>query len=116
VALGAFLPGQVSPDIPPETIAPIVYGDTLSGLLALIAAVMLKMRATGAIAAAWIFNIVGLADIGMSLPIAIACRLYDHALGFSWYVFTFYVPLLIVTHIMMIAWLIRRKDRQLATP
>jgi hypothetical protein len=106
VALGVYAPGQISASLPPDPIALIVIGDVTSAILAILAAVALRIRAPRALLAAWIFNIVGIADIVMSMPLAIASRLYEQPLGFSWYVFTFYVPVLVVTHVMMLAWLI----------
>jgi hypothetical protein len=113
VALGVYAPGQVSPVLPDFPVNVIVAGDVASGILALVAAIMLKARAPGAIAAAWIFNIVGVLDILASVPLAMIYQLYNEPLGFSWYVFTFYVPALIVTHVMMLAWLARRHPAKL---
>jgi hypothetical protein len=113
VALAVYAPGQVSTTLPPDPIGLIVAGDVTSAVLALIAAVMLHMRVSGAILAAWVFNLVGVADIAISMPLAIANQLYNEPLGFSWYVFTFYVPALIVTHVMMLAWLARRHPAKL---
>jgi hypothetical protein len=62
VALTGFLPGQVSPNIPSSALDAVVYGDTLSAALALASVVMLRMRAPGALAMSWVFNIVGLLD------------------------------------------------------
>jgi hypothetical protein len=106
VALAVYAPGQISAALPSGPIALIVIGDVSSAALAAVAALSLRARAPGALLAAWIFNVVGLADIFMSVPLAIANQLYREPLGFSWYVFTFYVPALLVTHIMMLAWLI----------
>jgi hypothetical protein len=116
VALGVYAPGQVSPDLPFDAVNLIVAGDVTSAILALLAAVMLHARAPGAILAAGIFNIIGLADIVMSMPLAISRQLYELPLGFSWYVFTFYVPALLVTHVMMLSVLVRRLRASHAAP
>jgi hypothetical protein len=36
VALTGFLPGQVSPEIPGNALSAVVYGDTISAILALV--------------------------------------------------------------------------------
>src|SRR5215472_6940044 len=41
--LTLFAPGQVDPNIPPDAVATIAYGDLASGLLALAAVVALKL-------------------------------------------------------------------------
>lgn len=109
IALVGFLPGQVSADVPAGPLSVVVYGDTLSALLALVTVVMLKYRAPGAIVAAWIFNIIGLADWVLSQVQGMSAGLFQYSLGASALVFIFYVPLLVVTHVVMIYWLITRR-------
>lgn len=116
VALGVYAPGQISAALPPDPVTLIVAGDVTSAILAIIAAVMLKAHAPGAVLAAWAFNLVGVLDIVLSVPVAMMNRLYDEPLGFSWYVFTFYVPALIVTHVMMLARLAAHHPAELTTP
>jgi hypothetical protein len=52
----------------------------------------------------WLFNIVGTADLLNALRQADAV---PH-LGTTWYIPTFLVPLLLVTHVMIFARLLRR--------
>ncbi|HEY3177514.1 MAG TPA: hypothetical protein VGL25_01380 [Casimicrobiaceae bacterium] len=108
VALVGLLPGQVSAEVPPDPLAAVVYGDMLSGLLALVVVVMLRYRTPGAIGAAWIFNIVGLADWAQSQVQGMSAGIFQYALGASALVFVFYVPLLVVSHVVMIYWLATR--------
>jgi hypothetical protein len=48
--LTLFAPGQVSPDVPPGVAAAIAYGDLVSGLLALLALLALRLRLAAAVA------------------------------------------------------------------
>lgn len=109
VALTGFLPGQVSPDIPDCALNAVVYGDTISAFLALIAVVMLRTRARGAIAISWIFNLVGLIDWAQSQVQGVLAQSFTYATGASAIVYAFYVPFLVVTHVVMINWLITRR-------
>jgi hypothetical protein len=88
---------------------PVIFGDTLSGLLALVTVVLLKRRAPGAIIAAWIFNIVGFADWALSQVLVASNEIFQYDLGASALISVFYVPLLVITHIVMLYWLVRRK-------
>ncbi len=99
--LTLFVPGHVSTDIPTAAAATIAYGDLLSGILALISVLLLWRNVTGAVWFALAFNIIGMLDIVNALMVAIQNNLYQYLSGVNWYIITFYVPLLIVTHIMM---------------
>jgi hypothetical protein len=103
-----LVPGQVSPTLPAATAATIAYGDLVSALAALATVIFLKRRWKGALAVAWILNVVGIADIVVSTGAAIGARMYDIPIGFNWYIVNFYVPALVVTHAMMVARLIRK--------
>ena len=111
VALTGFLPGQVSPDIPAHALDAVVYGDTISALLALVAVVMLRFHAPGAIAMAWIFNIVGFLDWAQSQVVGMSAQAFSYPTGASAIVYAFYVPLLVVTHVVMLYWLFTHRRR-----
>src|SRR5215510_5854598 len=58
----AFAPGQIDPRVPTSAMEAIAYGDLLSAALALIAGVLLCYRWNGAIAVAWMVNLVTSVD------------------------------------------------------
>src|ERR671919_3108549 len=60
-------PGQLAPDVPMDAISQIAYGDLGSAILAIVATLFLRYRWTGAIAVAWLVNVV-MALIGSSPP------------------------------------------------
>ncbi len=94
-----LVPGVVAQPLPNEFAIPAAYGDLLAGVLALLALVLLRGGSKGAIAAVWLFNIVGTVDLLNAL------RHVDVApdFGAAWYIPTFLVPLLLVTHFMIFA-------------
>ena len=105
VGMVFIVPGVVAQPLPLAFANPAAYGDLAAGVLALLALIALRARWAGAIALVWLFNIVGTADLLNALrnpePI-------PH-FGAAWYIPTFVVPLLLVTHFMMFARLIKRR-------
>jgi hypothetical protein len=43
----------------------------------------------------------------VSTAVAVHARMYEIPIGFNWYIVNFYVPLLAVTHVMMVVRLLR---------
>ena len=101
-----LVPGIVAQPLPTFFAAPAAYGDLLSGVLALLALVALRTGWRRAIALVWLFNIVGTVDLLNALRHANAIP----DLGAAWYIPTFVVPLLLVTHVMIFARLLRRSQ------
>jgi hypothetical protein len=104
IGLLFFVPGVVSQPLPDFFAYTAAYGDLVSGLLALLALVILRKGWGIAIPLVWLFNIVGSVDLLNAL------RHVDVVpdLGATWYIPTFLVPLLLVTHAMIFARLLRR--------
>lgn len=102
VGMVFVVPGVVAHELPASFALPAAYGDLTTGVLALIAVLLLRARAFGAIGFVWLFNIVG------TLDLANALRHVDVVSGFGavWYIPTLLVPLLLVTHVMMFGRLI----------
>ena len=99
----AFLvPGLVSESIPGHFAFVAAYGDLLSGVLALLVLVALRNEWVFSLFLAVIFNIVGAVDLLYALSNAEAI---PH-LQTTWYIPTFVVPVLLVTHAMsaMLLW------------
>ena len=97
------VPGVVAHELPESFAVPAAYGDLTTGLLALVAVLLLRAKSSGAIGLVWLFNIVG------TLDLANALRHVDVVSGFGsvWYIPTMLVPLLLVTHVMMFVRLVR---------
>lgn len=108
--LTLLVPGQVAASVPSDAAATIAYGDLVSGLLAFVAVVLLRYSLPGAVAATCLFTVVGIADIMLAVRVGVTQRLYEHALGFNWYILNYYVPVLCVTHVMIVRLLLRRSQ------
>ena len=102
-----LVPAVVAPTLPAAFARPAAYGDLLAGLLALLAIVALRAEWPGALALTWLFNLVGTLDL---LNAFYQGRTHDVGphLGSAWYIPTFLVPVLFVTHFMIFSVLVRR--------
>ncbi len=104
VGMVFLVPGVVAQPLPESFANPAAYGDLLTGVLALLALIALRTSWSGAVVLVWLFNTVGTVDLLNAL------RHVDVApyFGAAWYIPTFLVPLLLVTHFMIFARLFRR--------
>jgi hypothetical protein len=99
-----LVPGVVARPLPGAFAIPAAYGDLVTGLLALLALIALRTGWARALALVWLFNIVGTVDLLNALRQASVVPDF----GAAWYIPTLFVPLLLVTHIMIFARLLRR--------
>ena len=100
-----LVPTVVGPALPPAFAVPAAYGDLLAALLALLAIAALRMEWSSAIALVWIFNLVGTLDLINAFYQGMRNNVL---LGAAYYIPTFAVPALFVTHAMIFAMLTRR--------
>jgi len=98
-----LVPGVVAQPLPDYFAIPAAYGDLLAAGLALLALIALRRQMGIAIGAVWLFNLVGTIDLLNAL------RHVDVAqnLGSAWYIPTLLVPVLLITHFMIFARLLR---------
>ena len=99
-----LVPGVVARPLPGAFATPAAYGDLVTGVLALLALIALRTGWARALALVWLFNIVGTVDLLNALRQANVVPDF----GAAWYIPTLFVPLLLVTHFMIFARLLRR--------
>ena len=99
-----LVPGVVARPLPGAFATPAAYGDLATAVLAVLALVALRAGWAKALALVWLFNIVGTVDLVNALRHSDAVPDF----GAAWYIPTFLVPLLLVTHFMIFARLLRR--------
>lgn len=97
IGLVFLVPGVRAQELPDYFALPAAYGDLATGVLALLALVMLRIAPKSALVLVWIFNIVGTIDLLNALRHVEIVP----ALGSTWYIPTMLVPLLLVTHFMI---------------
>jgi hypothetical protein len=105
-----ILPGVVGANLPQSFATFAAYGDFSAGLLALLALVTVRMRPLFWLFAA-AFNLVGLADILLDYYHAIRIGLPAVAgeLGAAYAIPILYVPLLVITHVVALHGMVRRR-------
>ena len=94
--LAFLVPGVVSPNLPSAFAHSAAYGDIIAAMLALLSLLSLP-RAAG-VGMAWIFNLWGSADLLNAFYQANHAGLLAGQLGATYFIPTFVVPLLLITH------------------
>ncbi|MEM9157090.1 MAG: hypothetical protein AAGB13_18975, partial [Cyanobacteria bacterium P01_F01_bin.33] len=107
IGLAFLVPGLVVQPLPSFFSYAAAYGDLLSGLLALLSLIALRARWRLALGVVWVFNTVGTIDLFNALRRAEVVP----NLGTTWYIPTFVVPVLLVTHVMIFAQLLKACSR-----
>ncbi len=103
VGMVFLVPGVVAQPLPEYFANPAAYGDLLTGILALLTLVLLRIGWKGVIGAVWLFNVVGTVDLLNALRHVEVVADF----GAVWYIPTLFVPLLLVTHFMIFARLVK---------
>lgn len=104
IGLTFLVPGVVAEPLSGFFANTAAYGDLVSGLLAILSLVALREGWSLALLLVWLFNIFGTVDLLNALRQADAVP----DLGATWYIPTFWVPVLLVTHFMIFSRLLRR--------
>ena len=103
VGMVFLVPGVVAQPLPEGFAVPAAYGDLVTGLLALLALVLLRTGWAGALALVWLFNVVGTVDLLNALRHVNVVQDF----GATWYIPTLLVPVLLVTHFMIFVRLLK---------
>src|SRR6516162_4902425 len=96
IGLAFLVPGVVSPDLPSAFAHSAAYGDIIATILALLALILLP-SASGVVIA-WIFSLWGTVDLFNAFYQANHAGLMAGQLGATYFIPTFIVPLLLITH------------------
>lgn len=110
------LPGVIGPNLPAASFGAFAaYGDFATGLLALAALLTARVRPLF-----WLFvtgfNVVGAADILTDYYHAVRIGMPDIAGQFAatYWIPILYVPLLMITHVVALVWLVRPQGKMVA--
>src|SRR3974377_349204 len=96
IGLAFLVPGVVSLGLPAAFAYSAAYGDIIAAILALLALILLP--STSGVVIAWIFNVWGTADLFNAFYQANHAGLMAGQLGATYFIPTFIVPLLLITH------------------
>jgi len=105
-----LVPGMVDPKLPRELLFSTAYGDLLAAALALSAIIALRTSVRAGVVLAWVFSIWGFADLLNALRSVLQVNLPSYSLGPVWFIYTFYAPLVIASHLMIFGILVKSKS------
>jgi hypothetical protein len=108
LGLAFLVPGVVSVDLPPSFSHAAAYGDIIAAILALSA--LLSLSSGAGVVVAWIFNLWGAADLLNAFYQGNAASLVPGQLGAAYFIPTFVVPLLLLTHGLAFRILLQQRD------
>jgi len=98
-----LVPGVVAQPLPDYFAIPAAYGDLAASVFAILALVLLRIGWQGTIGVVWLFNVVGTVDLLNALRHVEVVSDF----GSVWYIPTFFVPLLLVSHFMIFVRLLK---------
>jgi hypothetical protein len=99
-------PGATYPGIPTQFVYPAAFGDLLASLLALVAIPAVAMNRRIARPLVWLFNIEGTVDLFVAIALG-TLHGADKFMGAAYWIPSFWVPALLVTHYITFVILIR---------
>jgi hypothetical protein len=111
--LAFLVPGVVSPDLPAAFAHSAAYGDIIAATLALLS--LLSLQRGAGVIVVWIFNLWGTVDLLNAFYQANNAGLEAGQLGAMYFIPTFIVPLLLITHGLAFRILLQRENES-ATP
>ncbi len=112
MGLAFLVPGVVSPKLPSSFAQSAAYGDLVAAILALLTLMLLPSAA--GVAGAWIFNLWGTADLLNAFYLANHAGLTAGELGATYFIPTFIVPLLLITHVLAFRILLGHRNASVA--
>jgi hypothetical protein len=107
-----ILPGVVGPNLPASFANFAAYGDFAAGVLAVLALLTVRVRPLF-----WLFvvafNLIGAADILLDYyhAIRIGLPVVAGQLGAAYVIPILYVPMLMITHVVALYWLVRPQSK-----
>jgi hypothetical protein len=110
VGMTLLVTGMVDPKLPNAFRASAAYGDLLEAALALASICALRSHWRGAVLLVWPTNIWGFVDLLNGVRGVVELNVPSFNLATLWYIYTFYAPLVIVSHLMIFGILIKSRS------
>jgi len=110
VGMTLLVAGMVDPKLPREFLSGAAYGDLLEAALAFASIFALRSNWRIAVALVWVTNTWGFADLLNGVRGVVQLNVPSFNLATLWYVYTFYAPLVVVSHLMIFWILIKSKS------
>ena len=110
VGMTLLVPGMVDPKLPAAFLSSAAYGDLLEAALALASIFVLRLNWRVAVPLVWVANVWGFVDLLNGVRGVLQWNVPSFNLGTFWYVYTFYAPLVVLSHLMIFGILIKSKS------
>jgi hypothetical protein len=109
VGMTLLVSGMVDPKLPTEFLSGAAYGDLLEAALAFASIFALRNNWRVAIPLVWVANTWGFVDLLNGVRGVLQLNVPSFNLATFWYVYTFYAPLVLVSHLLIFLVLIKSK-------
>jgi hypothetical protein len=103
-----LMPGLVSPELPKAFAVPTAYGDLTAVTLALLALGCVRYENAAAVPMLWLFNVAGLLDLIYANLSTFKDQVDPVYLGVSYYLVVLNVPAMVVVHVLIFVYLLKR--------
>ncbi len=110
VGMTLLVTGMIDPKLPREFLSSGAYGDLLEAALALASVFALRSNWRFAVPLVWVTNTWGFADLLNGVRGVLQLNVPSFNLGTIWYIYTFYAPLVVVSHLTIFLILIKSRS------
>jgi len=110
VGMTLLVTDMIDPKLPRAFLSSAAYGDLLQAALALASILALRSNWRFAIPLVWVTNIWGFADLLNGVRGVLQLNVPSFNLGTIWYIYTFYAPLVLVSHLIIFWVLIKSRS------
>jgi len=110
VGMTLLVTDMIDPKLPREFLSSAAYGDLLEAALALASIFALRSNWRVAVPLVWVANTWGFVDLLNGLRSVVQLNVPSFNLGTFWYIYTFYAPLVVVSHLMIFWILIKARS------
>ncbi len=111
VGMTLLVSGMVDPKLPREFLSSAAYGDLLEAALAFASIFALRSNWRVAINLVWVTNTWGFVDLLNGLRSVLQVNVPSFNLATFWYIYTFYAPLILISHLMTFWILIKSRGK-----
>ena len=110
VGMTLLVTGMVDPRLPRDFLSSAAYGDLIAAALALASIFALRSNWRVAVALVWVFNTWGFVDLLNGVRGVLQLNIPSFNLGTIWYIYTFYAPVVIASHLMIFLILVKSRS------
>jgi hypothetical protein len=110
VGMTLLVTGMIDPKLPREFLSGAAYGDLLEAALALASIFALRSNWRFAVPLVWVANTWGFVDLLNGVRGVLQLNVPTFNLSTIWYIYTFYAPLVIASHLMIFWILIKSRS------